>query len=306
MYTNKLIPCSFYHNLHSFDTKRTPSIPKKRFGNSPIDHLHHRGLSPLAPFHHFKSSSTQILPHSTQHQGWLVDSITNIVSKDYDAILVLGGGLLPDGGLPPWVKRRLDGALYIFKSQPNLCPILLLGAGTPHKPPVLSSNGYVLHESTAYASYLMERGVPALDILKETSSYDTVGNGYFSATMHAVPANWTNIAVVTSDFHMPRTRAIFNTCYKLAAKDLIKKPFPEFRLWYHPVSDEGLFDPEILLARAEKEQKAVETWHQNTSAFKSISELHRWLFATHLCYAVARQHEFGVKDDLDPRLAATY
>jgi len=27
-------------------------------------------------------------------------------------------------------------------------------------------------------------------ILKESSSYDTIGNGYFAATIHAVPAGW--------------------------------------------------------------------------------------------------------------------
>lgn len=34
---------------------------------------------------------------------------------------------------------------------------MLLGAGTPHKPPVIGAGGFVLHESTAYADYLMEQ-----------------------------------------------------------------------------------------------------------------------------------------------------
>ena len=241
--------------------------------------------------------------------GWLVpQSSPHAVATNYDAILVLGGGLFPDGTLPPWVLRRLDGAHYVhsLQSRPDTTPICLLGAGTPHKPAVLDSNGYVLHESSAYAQYLIARkGMPSSLLLKETSSYDTVGNGYFSLTMHAIPAGWRRIAVVTSDFHMPRTRAIFSTCYKIAEDDLLQFP-GAFNLDYHPVSDEGLFEDDVIQARAAKEATAVGQWRKNATKFSTLSDLHAWLFATHLCYSVSRQHEFGVQDDLDPRLKATY
>lgn len=224
---------------------------------------------------------------------------------DYDAILVLGGGLLPHGGLPPWVIRRLQGAQHIYSQQEKPTPIVLLGAGTPHKRPVLDAAGFVLHESTAYARYLLDHGVPASLLLKETSSYDTVGNGYFSLTMHAVPAGWRRLSIVTSAFHMPRTQAIFDSCYEIAATDLLKSP-GAFHLDYHPVSDEGLFDAEVVAARAEKEAAAVVAWKENVAKLPTLAALHSWLFATHLCYSVSRQHEFGVKDDLNPKLAATY
>lgn len=212
-----------------------------------------------------------------------------------------------DGSLPPWVDRRLDGAAHIYRLQAKRCPVVLLGAGTPHKRPVLDDAGFVLHESTAYASYLMQHGLPAEDLLKETSSYDTVGNAYFSATMHALPAGWTNIAVITSDFHMPRTSAIFESVYKLAGLQSAGSGTPNhFCLDFHAVSDAGLFDPEVLEARAAKEHAAVHTWRANVAHLPSLSAFHQWLFDTHLCYAVSRQQEFGREKDLDPRLAATY
>ena len=34
------------------------------------------------------------------------------------------------------------------------------------------------------------QGVAPADIVKETSSYDTVGNAYFAATIHCIPAGW--------------------------------------------------------------------------------------------------------------------
>ena len=34
------------------------------------------------------------------------------------------------------------------------------------------------------------QGADAQQLLKEASSYDTVGNGYFAMTIHAIPAGW--------------------------------------------------------------------------------------------------------------------
>lgn len=35
------------------------------------------------------------------------------------------------------------------------CPLLCLGAGTPHKPAVITRKGHVLHEASAYTEYLV-------------------------------------------------------------------------------------------------------------------------------------------------------
>ena len=34
------------------------------------------------------------------------------------------------------------------------------------------------------------QGVESGHLLKEASSYDTIGNGFFAATIHAIPAGW--------------------------------------------------------------------------------------------------------------------
>lgn len=233
--------------------------------------------------------------------------------RQYDAVVVLGGGLLSDGGIPEWVIRRLDGAFQLYKQQQEgldgqrACQILLLGAGTPHKPPVLDTQGYVLHESSVYAEYLLKQGVPVSDLLKETSSYDTVGNAYFSLTMHVLPAGWHQVAVVTSEFHMPRTMQTFNDCYALANQSNGHISLQrDIKVDYFAVSDEKLFAQDVLQARKEKEAVALSTWKQNFATISTLPKLHSWLFATHLCYSVSRQHEFGRSKELDPRLAATY
>lgn len=264
-------------------------------------------ITPRCEAPSFNQSSEKFT--SLRSQGWLVSTPeSNPVRQNYDAILVLGGGLTPTGDLPPWVVRRLDGAHYIYCQQPNPIPILLLGAGTPHKLPVLDRAGFVLHESTAYARYLLEEhAVPAAHLLKETSSYDTVGNAYFALTMHALPAGWRKLSIITSAFHMPRTQAIFESCFEIAARDTLGDK-AAFQLDFHPVSDEGLFTKEVITARIKKETAAAVTWQENVARvpLETVAHLHTWLFATHLCYSVSRQDKFGVKDDIDPNLAATY
>lgn len=225
---------------------------------------------------------------------------------DLDAIIVLAGGLHDDGGLPPWVHRRLDLAAGLAAAQHSArCALLCSGGGTPHRPSVLSDTGYVVFESTSCASYLLDKGMKAASILKETASFDTVGNGYFALVSHAIPAGWRRIAIVTSAFHMPRSRAIFDTCFALAAKDIWRDP-KWYELEYYEASDDGLFEQDVYVARVEKEVQAAERWLKDTANFTQLADLHSWLFDTHMCYAVPRQHEFGQPTKLDPRLLASY
>lgn len=95
--------------------------------------------------------------------------------KSLNAILVLAGGQLTGGGVPEWVRRRLDKALELqIESGPH-CKIVCLGGGTPHRHPILTPEGFVIHESNSCAEYLLKQGVQASLILKEWSSYDTIG-----------------------------------------------------------------------------------------------------------------------------------
>lgn len=63
-----------------------------------------------------------------------------------------------------------------------------------------------------------------LPSLQETASFDTVGNAYMSLCIHALPAAWRRLAVVTSDFHMPRSRALFADIFRLAGQSIHGDP----------------------------------------------------------------------------------
>jgi len=212
-----------------------------------------------------------------------------------DAVVVLGGGLWESKVIPPWAVRRLDGAARLVSACNGAVPVLICGGGSPHGQPVLHpTTGQVIHEGTAYAEYLMDVwGVRPEEILKESSSYDTVGNGYFSAMIHAVPAGWRDIAVVTSDFHMPRSRAIFEKVYGLVNASL----GVDVGLRFFAVRDDGILDDSVLAARAGKEASSLETWIRNTRGIETLPGFHSWMYDTHICYSVRRQDMFGVNVD---------
>ncbi len=54
----------------------------------------------------------------------------------------------------------------------------------------LASGCCELHCFCSWQLGLNLQGVPAEHVLKEVSSYDTVGNAYFSLVIHALPADW--------------------------------------------------------------------------------------------------------------------
>ncbi len=62
------------------------------------------------------------------------------------------------------------------------------------------------------------------------------------------------LSVVTSAFHMPRSRAIFDKCFSLVERS----QGSSFTIDFHAASDEGVFTPEVLAARAIREQASKE------------------------------------------------
>ena len=66
----------------------------------------------------------------------------------------------------------------------------------------------------AFKKYIISNfSVPPKNILTENLSRDTVGDAYFTKIKLAIPNKWMNICVVTSYYHVERTREIFNFVY---------------------------------------------------------------------------------------------
>ncbi len=209
---------------------------------------------------------------------------------NFDAILVLGGGVREGGQLPSWAAARFDLALELRTNEPVIC----LSAATTHRPPPLDSDGFPILESAAGAQYLIKRGVSPDAIRVENASYDTIGNAYFAKLMHIDPEGWRRLLVVTSEFHMPRTRAIFDWIFGFE---------PGFELTYHASADRDVSE-EAQTFRRRKEAESLRSFLSRKERFHTLREVHHWIFTGHSAYSAAG----GWKKDRssDPQVLASY
>jgi hypothetical protein len=192
----------------------------------------------------------------------------------YDAILIPGGGVQADGSLPPWMVARLDAAIT---TDHNGC-FITLSAGTVHKPPPLDAEGFPIFESVAATNYLIAQGIPKNNILVETCSYDTIGNAYFSYVIHVLPRRLKRLLVITSEFHLARTQAIFEWIYSLAKPDLLT-----CQLSFKSVPDVGIA-PDVLKARQHKEASGLASLQQLMPTITTLEQFHTWLTMEHNAY----------------------
>jgi hypothetical protein len=195
---------------------------------------------------------------------------------DYDAILIPGGGVRAGGTLPAWVAARFDLALQL-RGDSFLMPLSL---GTPHRPPPLDERGFPIAEAAAGARYLMQRGVERARILIESCSYDTIGNAYFSRVVHVIPRGFSRLLVITSEFHMPRTEAVFRWIYSLpGGADSCSVDF-------RSTPNIGI-EEAALSIRLEKECASLAAARALQATITSLAALHGWLFSEHGAYAAS-------------------
>jgi len=208
-------------------------------------------------------------------EGWeyVSNHYENIEDK-VDLIIVLAGGLTDKGELHEWVIRRLKRSIELHKI--HKCPILCCGGGTYHKPPYINEKGFVIHESTECVNYLVQQGIDKEKIHREWASYDTIANAFFSLTTH-VSCNdeIKNIAIITSEFHIQRSKEIFDWLYNLQEYN--------YNLNYFPVTDFGL-SKEMLKSRREREKKSIENILILKNKIKTMTEFIKWFYKEHNAY----------------------
>ncbi|MBQ8200578.1 MAG: YdcF family protein [Clostridia bacterium] len=116
--------------------------------------------------------------------------------EDYDAIIVLGAQVKPDGEPSLQLQWRLDAAAKAWKESP--CVIVTCGAQGSNEP---APEAYVMRDE------LIRQGVSAEMILTDADSYNTRQN-----INHAVSLlegrDVKRVVIVTSDYHLPRAAAL--------------------------------------------------------------------------------------------------
>jgi len=201
--------------------------------------------------------------------------------QKFDCILIPGGGLLEDGSLPPWTIARLEHAL-IYKDQCRW--FILLSGGTVHKPPPINTNGFPLFESLELAKRLVNAGISPNRILTEISSYDTIGNAHFARLLFTEPLKLKKLLIITSEFHMPRTKAIFEWVFHLP-------PLPiKYQLDFESTPNEGL-SSQALVARIQREEGSLANLRNIIQKINTRDKFITWIYTEHSAYATNKPIE---------------
>ena len=219
----------------------------------------------------------------------------------YDAVIVPGGGLEPGTNLPhSWVRSRLDAAIKLYSRTQY---IIVLSRGTTHRPSPRDSRQFPVSEAEASAKYLIVEGkLDPSRILLDSWSLDTIGNAAFARSMLCDPLHLQKLCVITSEFHMPRTRKIFDWVFSLDDGHTV--------IDYFSTPDEGM-TTEQSAARRSKEEASLKTLVENTIPnTKTLLDLTRFLFIHHGAYnadaVVLRDlrssHKSNDEDKPDPML----
>ena len=119
------------------------------------------------------------------------------LEKDFDAIIVLGAQVLPDGQPNTQLQWRLDAALAAW--QLKQVPVVVCGAQGKDEP---------LPEAEAMKNYLSARGVPEERILMDSDSFNTNQNLRNAGRLLKEQEGIQKVLIVTSDYHLPRAMAL--------------------------------------------------------------------------------------------------
>ncbi len=118
-------------------------------------------------------------------------------ADEYDAIVVLGAQVKPDGSPSVQLGWRLDAAYEAWEQKH--VPVVVCGAKGKDEP---------MPEAEAMSLYLVKKGVPAADILKDPDSFNTNQNLQNAAKLLQDLPWIQRVMIVTSDYHVPRAMAL--------------------------------------------------------------------------------------------------
>lgn len=197
--------------------------------------------------------------------------------KSYDAVIILGGGVRKNGTLPIWVLRRLRKALE-YKDKTKY--FITTSAYTTNKAPVINKLGFPVNEAVKMGELLTKAGISKSRILTERWSHDTIGNAYFCRLIHTDQLNLKKLLVITSEFHLPRSKAIFRWIFNLN-----NSLFNPYQLDFASASDSGL-DSKIIFSRIEKEQQSLSKVNKTRKKITNLKQLHQWIFQEHGAYTL--------------------
>jgi len=123
----------------------------------------------------------------------------------YDCIVILSHAYGTGRSISAEGEWRVDRGIDLYRKGGGEC-LCMSGAtvlGDPRPHPI----------AQYMKEYAMSKDVPEQAILLETQSKDTIGQAIFTKLGIAVPRNWDTLTIVSSDYHIPRVKKIFEFIY---------------------------------------------------------------------------------------------
>lgn len=156
--------------------------------------------------------------------------------ENLKAIIILGGGLTSDFKLNEHTRQRFDTAIPLLKNY----DIIICSSDKSYR-----KLDEIRHTSEARVGrdYLISKGINPDKIYLEEKSRDTISNAYYCRKDIINNTNIKDICIITSKFHMPKTKFVFELVF----------PKEEFNLDFIE-SPNGLVDDEQLKSREISEQ----------------------------------------------------
>jgi len=205
-----------------------------------------------------------------------------------NAIVVPGGGLSRDGSLVPWVQERLRKAKEIYdevnevKAQlagnqqvASTTYLVTMCEGIRYSPRDPRGNRAQRLESQLSFDFLKREGVKPSDIITDDLSLDTMGNAYFLRTTHTDVFKARSLVVITNEFHIKRTKAIFQKVFGLG-------PFHEgnskYTLEFEQVQNKSI-EQAALKRRIDWEDQQLRDFERVSKDWRDLHDVHSFIFS---------------------------
>ncbi len=137
------------------------------------------------------------------------------VPQKADVAIVLGNEVLANGEPSARLRARLDSAWEVYET--GLTKHVIVSGGT-------GISGY--NEAEVMKKYLVERGVPEVDVVTDTEGLDTQATANHSAAIMQ-KHGWRDAIVVSQFFHLPRTKMAL----RAAGVKVVSGTYPRFHEW---------------------------------------------------------------------------
>lgn len=187
-----------------------------------------------------------------------------------ELVVVMGGGVMADGALPPHVVERCE----VVMQMPGLVERAVVVASSSFSlncPPRLSPNGMVISEASAISRWFKDHGYKGT-VICDQLSHDTIGSIFFVLSLQALYLNIKRVLFVTSAFHAERTKHI--------SEFINKRVFnSKFEVQTLAVRDVGLTSDRIL-----HEAKSLENFYSMFGDVVDAESFVRCLFFEHSNY----------------------